>query len=97
MKKMVRWMTAVLMVVVISMVCGFAFGEGEAASDVQEAAIDEAHFPDPVFREYVRQFDADGDGVLNEEEILTVTMINCEGFGIKSLEGIEFFTELHPL
>ena len=60
--------------------------------------IDEEHFPDAAFRQVIRQkydtIPAGGDGYLNEQE-LGVYNIVCEEIPeIKSLDGIEYFTEV---
>lgn len=61
-------------------------------------AVDEAHFPDELFREYVSVlFDKNNDGVLSENEIEKATMIHCCGREICNLAGIEYFTELNIL
>jgi len=69
-------------------------------------AIDETNFPDEVFREYVsRYFDIEGDsadGYLSEVELGEVQEIDVSGtsssdYGITSLKGIEFFTNLTVL
>ena len=59
--------------------------------------INEANFPDEVFREYVmNNFDTDSDGMLSEEEIAAVTSIggSVGNSGISSLKGVEYFTAL---
>lgn len=62
-------------------------------------AIDEVHFPDEVFREYLKDnFDKDGDGNFSQDEIDSVTSINLWiERGIKSLDGINHFTNLITL
>ena len=71
-------------------------------------SIDEAHFPDPVFRDYIStHFDTDHDGSLSEEEIPFAGVINLSvhnpsvpqdtGIGVTSLKGIEFLTNLNSL
>ena len=59
--------------------------------------IDEAHFPDANFREYVKTFDKDSDGRLSESELLTVTAIDASGKNIANANGIEYFTALTGL
>jgi len=56
--------------------------------------IDEANFPDDVFREYVRQFDLNGNGELSKGEIKWITDIEVDDMGISSIEGIQFFSHL---
>ena len=41
--------------------------------------IDEEHFWDYVFMEYVKMFDTDGDDFLSEAEIAAVTVIDIKG------------------
>ncbi len=66
-----------------------------ALADVK---IDVAHFPDDIFRELVkREYDADGDNTLSNAEISEVFSIDCSQLGIKSLQGIEYFTEITDL
>ena len=70
-----------------------------AAADVP---IDAEHFPDAAFRDYVKDFDLPGkdgktDGVLSDEEIAAVKVIVINNDQIRSLKGIEYFTELEEL
>ena len=60
-----------------------------ALADVE---INEENFPDEMFREYVRQFDKNMDGVISDDELHEVNIISIEG--ARSLEGIQYFTEL---
>lgn len=71
----------------------------EEGSDEQidDIPIDEEHFPDAIFREYVRQFDTNSDGILSEAEIANVTEIDVLGLGISSLEGVEYCNALQRL
>jgi len=41
-----------------------------------DVAIDETHFPDAEFREFIKKYDTDGNGSFNEEEIREVRDIN---------------------
>ena len=62
-------------------------------------AIDEAHFPDKVFREQIiAEFDKDGDSVLSVDEISKAQFLNLHGMKtISSLEGIQYLTNLQSL
>ena len=60
-------------------------------------AINEKNFPDAAFRNYLLEQDYGKDGKITEDEIKTVTWINVEEKGIKSLKGIEIFSELTGL
>ncbi len=64
------------------------------AGDVE---INAENFPDEVFREYAEQFDKDGSGILEADEIDEVTEINLEESGVGDLKGIEFFKSLTSL
>lgn len=59
--------------------------------------INEANFPDSIFREYVKTLDTSDDGKLSDAEIAAVTEIDVSDESIKSLEGIEVFTSLQKL
>ncbi len=59
--------------------------------------IDALNFPDDIFREYVRTFDTDSDGVLSDEEIAAVNDIGVADMGITSLQGIEHFKALRNI
>ena len=56
-----------------------------------DTAIDETNFPDAVFREFVKEFDTDGNGILSDAEIAEVTVIDCKEKGILDLTGIRVF------
>lgn len=78
-----------------------------ASGAFADVVVNEANFPDEVFRWHVsRNFDTNQDGVLTEEEITSVTEINVNSRtdlggklhnGISSLKGIEYFTALEVL
>lgn len=74
-----------------------------AFADRRGVEVSEENFPDEVFRGYVTEnIDTDGDGWLNNGERLSVFKLNLsdqwvdysEGNKIKSLKGIEYFTNL---
>ncbi len=59
--------------------------------------INETNFPDENFRNYLLQQSYGKDGVLTYEEIASVESLLVDGKKIKSLKGIEYFTELTML
>lgn len=59
--------------------------------------IDETTFPDENFRKWIMKRPYGQDGVLTEEEIAGVKIIDVSYEDIKSLKGIEFFTALEEL
>ena len=76
----------------------------EPAPDPDPVPIDEAHFPDPVFRKYIYDtFDRDKDekisierneyGNVKENEFQYIRNIHCENMGVTSLKGIEYFSD----
>ena len=79
------------------------------ADDAAPVPIDEEHFPDPQFREFIKksEYDTDGDGALSSEELAAVTTMDCRncystyfvtyGRRLYSLQGIEYFTSLTDL
>ena len=63
-----------------------------------EVAINETNFPDANFRNYVKtEFDTDEDNKLSSAEIAAVTKIEANNKGIKSLDGVGYFTALETL
>ena len=69
------------------------------AATVKSVKINETNFPDPVFRSVIAgaDYDRNGDGVLSAKEISLTMNIYCENMGIKSIKGVEYFTELKGL
>lgn len=60
--------------------------------------LTEENFPDENFRTYLKaEADKDSDGSLSRDEILQITQINVSDKEIKSIKGIEFFSELTQL
>ncbi len=65
-----------------------------------DVLINSGNFPDSGFRNLVSdEYDTDGNGALSSEEISKVTKIQVKyyDYDIRSLEGIEHFTELRSL
>ena len=81
---------AIGMLICILLVCVCA----AALADVE---INATNFPDPVFREYVKQFDKDGDGKFSGSEIQEITKIDVPEKGISDLTGIGYFPALTDL
>lgn len=59
-----------------------------------EVLINEANFPDDVFRNLVKRFDDDGNGRLSIEEIELRREFWISNQGIRDLKGIECFVDL---
>lgn len=67
--------------------------------EIVPVKINATTFPDPKFRELIsgRDYDKNGDGTLDVEEIIYIRNIHCQGMGIKSLKGIEYLKELRGI
>lgn len=80
---------------------GFSYDKPEIIhlDKIIPVEINESTFPDPVFRAIIstRDYDKNGDGTLDEEEILYIRNIHCEAAGVKSLQGIEYLLELRGI
>ncbi|MBR1438905.1 MAG: M4 family metallopeptidase, partial [Synergistaceae bacterium] len=64
----------------------------------EDIPIDEAHFPDERFRNYLRRnHDIDKDGILSKAEIANVTVMNFSGNATNSLQGIKYFVALQEI
>ena len=76
--------------------------QADAAVPEGYIAINEKNFPDQNFRDYVAtEWDKNGDKYFSPSEIAVAKWITCdnlwEGQPIKSLKGIEYFTEIWML
>ena len=88
-KKLLSILLCLVMVVGSLSTAAFAAGSVE---------INETNFPDAKFRSFVKEkLDKNKDGILNAMEIAAVKMIEANNMGIKSLEGVGFFTALETL
>lgn len=88
-KKLLSILLCLVMVVGSLPTAAFAAGYVE---------INETNFPDAKFRSFVKEnLDKNNDGILDAGEIAAVKMIEANNMGIKSLEGVGFFTALETL
>ena len=88
-KKLLSILLCLVMVVGLLPTAAFAAGYVE---------INETNFPDAKFRSFVKEnLDKNNDGILDAMEIAAVKMIEANNMGIKSLEGVGFFTALETL
>ena len=62
--------------------------------DVQ---IGPGYFEDETFGVYLYNFDKDGDGVLSDSEIASITGLNLSGMGITAIDGLHYLTNLQSL
>ena len=88
-KKLLSILLCLVMVVGLLPTAAFAAGYVE---------INETNFPDAKFRSFVKEnLDKNKDNILDAGEIAAVKMIEANKMGIKSLEGVGFFTALETL
>ena len=88
-KKLLSILLCLVMVVGLLPTAAFAAGFVE---------INETNFPDAKFRSFVKEnLDKNKDDILDAMEIASVKMIEANKMGIKSLEGVGFFTALETL
>ena len=88
-KKLLSILLCLVMVVGLLPTAAFAAGYVE---------INETNFPDTKFRSFVKEnLDKNKDDILDAMEIAAVKMIEANNMGIKSLEGVGFFTALETL
>ena len=68
-------------------------------SAIKPVKISSKNFPDKNFRAILKgtDYDRDGNGTLDAEEIRMIINVDCEGKKIKSLKGIEHFACLQGL
>lgn len=76
---------------------------GIDVNDLAEVPIDAEHFPDAIFRKFVRdRFDSNADGILDPNEILTVKELRLYKepdvvLEVSDVRGIEYFPLLEVL
>ena len=88
-KKLLSILLCLVMVVGLLPTAAFAAGYVE---------INETNFPDAKFRSFVKEnLDKNKDDILDAMEIAAVKKIEANKMGIKSLEGVGFFTALETL
>lgn len=69
--------------------------------DSEGVAVDAAHFPDEIFRQYLSSnFDSDSDGYLSAEEMSCITELKTSGTQLDDVEdftGIEYLSSLETI
>ena len=67
-------------------------------TEVRSMDLRVINFPDKVFKKYlIDNFDKDNDGEISLTEALSITKVLCPKMGIKTIAGIEFFSNLKVL
>ena len=93
---MIRQNRCKIFTLMISMllVCALCFAAGAEEAGIK---IDEQNFPDAAFRSALLQYDTNNDRELSKSEIYGITELNLMSRNLKSLQGIEYLTELKEL
>ncbi len=80
---------------VAAVLCAFISPSMMAQSEKEPIAIDEAHFPDPIFRQVVLdRYDTNKNKMLDWSERENEQTIVLDNMGIEDLTGIEHFGNL---
>ena len=87
MKKRIVFIAAVALAVLL-------VSAAQAAGGVK---LDAAHFPDPLFRAEMKEYDENSDGTLSAKEIAGITNVYVNGKPVTSLKGIEYLSALQVL
>lgn len=82
-----------LLVLLLAVGCGIV----SQAEETRAIPVDDVHFPDAVFREYVSTYLAGEDAILSGKECDTVVRLEFYYEDIKTLKGIEYFPNLQYL
>ena len=97
MQKFFSWVLAATLVCGASVLTACSSNEDNPVQPELKTNIDETKFPDDNFRNYLLEQDYGKDGVLTDEEIRNITVMDVSEKDIKSLKGIEYFTALDSL
>ena len=97
MKKSVSWILAILLCLPL-----LTAMPGKALADDKYLVIDETTFPDEAFRNWIvencsTETDSDGVRYMTEAQANSVLSIDVSGTTVKSLKGVELFTNLSVL
>ncbi|MCR4840969.1 MAG: cell wall-binding repeat-containing protein [Lachnospiraceae bacterium] len=92
-RKMLAFALALIMAVP-----GAGFTDVKMASADTSVPITDQIFKDDVLRKYVKDnYDSNNDGSLSSDEIAMANYMTISGLSVKSLDGIEYLTELTNL
>ena len=91
------WMLAAILICGASVFTACSSNDDTPVQPVVQVGIDKTNFPDDNFWNYLLEQDYGKDGVLTDEEIRNITVMDVSEKEIKSLKGIEYFTALRTL
>ena len=91
------WMLAAILICGASVFTACSSNDDNPFQPVVQVGIDKTNFPDDNFWNYLLEQDYGKDGVLTDEEIRNITVMDVSEKDIKSLKGIEYFTALDSL
>ena len=86
--------TAAVLVVVLVVAVGIAQRSGGTP---QELSLDAESFASESLAAVLAPYDTDGSGSISVAEAAAVTELDCSNLGLRSLAGIELFTNLEAL
>ena len=72
--------------------------EKDSDATIDATVVTGIYIADPFFEAYLfANFDRDGNGILDTNELLAITTIDCSNMNISSLEGVKELTNLSVL
>ena len=95
--KRTRLVSALLTLAMVFTFLPFSAFAAEGVTDDSTIELSEQNFPDKAFREYLKEFDTNGDEILAPAERYAVTEIHASDKNISNLYGIQFFPNLKML
>ncbi|MBR5066757.1 MAG: DUF4214 domain-containing protein [Lachnospiraceae bacterium] len=96
---MKRIKSSIMKVIFVGSISILALGLGSLkAHAASPVAINETNFPDATFRSVIANtYDYNHNGYIDPDEVSMTMNISCEGMGISSVKGIEYFTDIQGL
>lgn len=88
--------TKIVILLVVAMLASLIFVPPVQAAE-GDVEINETNFPDEGFRQFVAQYDENGDGILQVAELEAVTEMECHDANVANMIGIKYFTNLTSL
>ncbi len=87
----------IAVIVVLVLLASLILQANPVMAAVGDVAINVMNFPDANFRNFVKQYDTNGDNILQQSERDTVKRMDAGDREIASLVGIEYFSKLTSL
>lgn len=87
----------VIVAIMIFMIFNLRTSYANTSYATMDVPIDENNFPDEVFRDYVKKFDTNHNGILSRDERNSTKSIKISDKKIADIKGIEFFQYLEEI